>query len=265
MLVGEGMKSHRYILAILITLSGCSSSGTDAATNAANVIDDRQLAPHAPSEHRYDFQEGATYGYIADVSEEDQKQGKATGDVVMFTYHGNEGGVYKLRMVDANGRGLGRYECIKPCVAIKAYRSDGLERIAYNPDSVIGSAYQDALNDLLKPVPDVKPPTPRIVPSSWEGQYNGAFEGAPGSITIHDRDDQLTVAIAIGSRRCVGGIEFTAARPVGNTLMKRFPIDDSGNQCTLTLTREGRGISVNEEGCSNYHGFECSFNGAVTK
>jgi hypothetical protein len=241
-------------------LVSCSSRADDQR-NEFNVDENLTTTEVAP-QHRYDFKEGRTYGYISAVSEEDQKKGKAAGDVSTFTYQGNEGSVYRLALVDPKGVQLARYECTKPCVAIKAYWANGdVQRIAYNPDSVIGSVYQDAMNGFLEPVREPMKPTP----SAWAGEYNGTFEGATGTVTIKDRGDQLAVEIGIGAERCSGGIDFTAPLPAGGMLIKRLPPDDSGNRCTITLTREGRALGIDEDGCSYYHGAECSFNGAVTR
>ena len=40
------------------------------------------------------------YMYVSAVSEEDQKRGMKTGDVVMFRYLGKEGGIYRLELID---------------------------------------------------------------------------------------------------------------------------------------------------------------------
>src|SRR4051794_4948791 len=100
------MKRYAYGVAIFVAVAGCSSNSTDAGNSTANAAANWQTAPLAPPEpppHRYDFKEGLTYGYISAVSEEDRKKGKATGDVVTFTYQGDEGGIYRLAMVDPKG------------------------------------------------------------------------------------------------------------------------------------------------------------------
>lgn len=258
------MKFSMYLSALALTLAACSEDKLPEAdaSNSSEIM----FVPEAAKKpaHRYDFKEGLTYGYISDISEEDKKIGKAVGEVMMFTYHGGEGGIHKLRSVDPKGQEIARYECSTPCVAIKASMGSTIDRIAYSTDSVIGSVFQDAMNGHLEPVP--KPSPPSIVASGWAGEYEGVFENnATGSVTVKDGRYGVSVSIGVGHERCTGGIEFTAPRPISAELVKRFPADDSGNRCMLTLSRDGRRLTVAEDACSYYHGAECSFNGEVRR
>ncbi len=98
----------------------------------------------------FDEQEGDTYFYASAVSEEDKKKGKAVGSVVNFRYLGESGGVHKIASVDDMGRALLRYECSTPCKIIKRTFHGQTERIPYDPQSVIGAAFEDALNGSLR-------------------------------------------------------------------------------------------------------------------
>jgi hypothetical protein len=259
---------HKAFLGVAtLALIGCSPEVETTGDNALAVSN--FVAPTAapePPPHRYGFREGSTYGYITAVSEEDQKTGKATGEVVMFRYHGNEDGIYRLTSVDAAGREFLRYECTKPCVAIKVFGPAGPERIAYAPDSIIGSAFDDAMAGQLEQGQVAKAHITPTATSEWAGKYDGDFEGnATGSVDIKDRGKRLRVSIGVGSPRCTGGIEFTANQPSDSLLVHTMPDDGTYGRCTIRLTRDGQNLNVSEDNCLYYHGAECSFNGDALK
>ena len=129
---------------------------------APAVSPDNTVAPTAPSfpasvqpplppSHHYNFREGDVYGYVAAVSEDAQKRGQVAGDVVMFRYAGFSGGQFHLEQLNAQKEVIGSATCAKPCVAIKSDIEGHVERIAYNPDSIIGAAFDDAMNGQLRP------------------------------------------------------------------------------------------------------------------
>jgi hypothetical protein len=125
---------------------------TTPTVPAGNVATPTVAAPQPPPppSHRYSFKEGDAYGYIAAVSEEDRKRGKAAGDVLMFRYAGFWDNEFHLEELNANGDIVGVDTCAKPCVAIKSYEGGQIDRVAYNPDSVIGAAFDDAMSGRLK-------------------------------------------------------------------------------------------------------------------
>lgn len=115
--------------------------------------------------------------------------------------------------------------------------------------------------------PARKEAAPPPAAESWVGVYEGSFEGdASGTVTIADRgNERVSVAIGIGAPGCAGSIEFTAGAPRSNILSHRFPRDDSGNQCRLTLRKRGNSLTVDEESCLYHHGFACSFQGQARR
>ena len=141
----------RFLIASIFCLStfpltGCS--GSDAPVPVLNT--DTSLEVAAP-EPRYAEREGDTYMYVSAVSEEDQKRGMKTGDVVMFRYLGEEGGVFRLELIDDSGRRIDVSECSRPCKVVKSIAFDGsVSRIGFNEGSIIGSAFTDAFNGLLE-------------------------------------------------------------------------------------------------------------------
>jgi len=59
--------------------------------------------------------------------------------------------MYRISAVDDEGRTKWYYECSKPCVVIKRYDRGVMEgRLPFNPASVIGAAFDDALNGRLE-------------------------------------------------------------------------------------------------------------------
>jgi len=181
----------RFALLGFLALGGCSPSTSSdetldnsAEANTLNLVNDATVADEAPRQvepdHQYITREGELYGYVTAVSEEDQKRGRAVGDVLMFRYEGVHEGLYGLTAIDGSGRPQYSYECARPCAAIKVYTWQGIERWAFNPDSVIGAAFTDAFNGKLEPVrrkPVVLPP-PTATPPSGENLSN-ATEAEP--------------------------------------------------------------------------------------
>jgi hypothetical protein len=123
-----------------------SNEAEPIATTTSNTA---STTPRAVPTHNWEFKEGDVYGYIAAVSEEDRKRGKAAGDVIMYRYAGIQNGAYHLELVRDDGTIESTAACVRPCVAIKVYSGAGMQRIAYNPSSIIGAAFEDAMNGRL--------------------------------------------------------------------------------------------------------------------
>lgn len=141
------------------------------------------LAPPPPS-HRYDFVEGDVYGYIAAVSDEARKRGQVAGDVVTFRYLGFRNHEYHLEELNGRKEVIGFDSCLRPCVAVEEEYGGQVQRIANNPDSIIGAAFQDAMSgQLRKGRPIVAPPPSEIqpqVPTGYGPQpiENGSSDGS---------------------------------------------------------------------------------------
>lgn len=69
-----------------------------------------------------------------------------------------------------------RYECGEPCRIIMFQDRGSKQRIAYSADSIIGSAFEDAISGLLEPVKareaKVEPPSPSAIPERFHGEWN---------------------------------------------------------------------------------------------
>jgi hypothetical protein len=176
---GGLMRSCAIPLAAAALLAACSDNSSGAVTNYDAIPPDQQnqsammnadqpapsynaalnsfqsaaAEPQAP-QHNYKFRDGELYGYIGGISEEDQKKGIAAPPVIRFRYTGFWAGAQHLQVVDDNGAVTEIDECAVPCVAIKATAYNGsVSRYGYTPDSVVGAAFQDAMNGLLKRAP----------------------------------------------------------------------------------------------------------------
>lgn len=280
------MRQHLAIVAacaIMLVSCGKSENASPPIAAATDTKIPTADIPAPVPAHNFVEEEGGTYYYVTAVSEDDQKKGKAVGDVLGFRYLGkNEKGQHVLASVAEDGRVMSKAYCSEPCAIIKY--GDG-ERIAYNPNSVIGSAFQDAINGLLKAGPSTatasrelsrintspnsnSSPTETASDSSpWVGRYVGRFEGgADGDLSISASSaGRISVSLSIGAvSGCTGDISGTAT-PNGQSLTLIKPRDDSGNQCRLTFFRRGDRVDISEEGCGYFHGFECTFNGQARR
>ncbi|WP_197051924.1 hypothetical protein [Sphingomonas sp. 35-24ZXX] len=135
-------------------LNGCSGSneaanqnGQSTAIDSTAIAEASPISPPAPTPNFVEEEDGVYY-YVGAVSEDERKQGKSTGDVIGFRYLGlNSDGHHRIANVGSDGAMLAYSSCAVPCKIIK-YEHGG--RTAFSPNSIIGGAYQDAMNGLLK-------------------------------------------------------------------------------------------------------------------
>lgn len=141
------------------------------APAASKLPEDPKIGPLVPAAeapvvptHNYEFAEGRTYGYFSAVSEEDREKGKAVGEVFLYRYNGFMDGKHRLTAVNEAGQMLSWSECSDPCKAIRHYANGRVEMIPYSPRSIIGAAFEDAVEGRLK---KWQPPTPpKSIPHS---------------------------------------------------------------------------------------------------
>lgn len=159
-------RSIAFALAIIPALCGCGNDGDDSS-GYAEIPPPVFAAPEAsptssitlpsnPSlpDHNYDERRGSTYYYIAAVSEEDRKRGRAVGSVLAFQYWGqNADGEHILAGLRANGTVDFFAWCRSSCRIID---TDGGGKIAYSPTSIIGAAFEDAFRGKLRVVDRVQ-------------------------------------------------------------------------------------------------------------
>lgn len=130
---------------VALAIGGCSN---EAPVNSSAVNLD-SVAEVSTPQPRYDDSENGIYFYASSVSDEDKKKGRAVGDVVGFRYLGQDSsGRHKIGMTSDSGEVISRYSCSNPCKIIKNLSSG--ERIPFDNESIIGAAFEDAINGLLK-------------------------------------------------------------------------------------------------------------------
>lgn len=136
--------------------ASCNSSAPPAADDILNAAPVAQ-APSAPvaasapaNTHNYAEKEGDTYLYVAAVTEEDQKKGRAVGDVVAFKYLGQKAGRHTLLGIGEDGEPLSKADCAVPCRIITRRFAGRASRTPFEPGSVIGAAFEDALAGRLE-------------------------------------------------------------------------------------------------------------------
>lgn len=281
------MRQHRVLVsAIFVFVAACGQSETAPLSEVTNTqgaaLATGAVLPPAKPLPNFAEEEGGTYYYVAAVSEEDRSKGKAAGDVVGFRYLGkNEKNHHVIGLASNTNNIVEKASCADPCSIIK-YENG--ERLAFDPTSLIGAAFEDAMNGYMKEVGnkasrdsdlgdrnsqanEFDAPAPKSGSELWLGNYAGAFEGgADGDVTISGgRNGGVSVSLAIGAAGgCNGEISGNAV-PNQNWLRIVKPKDDSGKQCKLSIHRRGDRLDISEDGCGYFRGFECSFNGEARR
>lgn len=258
-------------LVMVLAMGGCDAS--ERAPGAAQAITSEAspTASLAPPPPRYDEEDGGVYYYVSAVSEEDQKKGKAVGAPLGFRYLGkNDKGEHVLASLANDGTTLFKSYCSDPCKVIRR----GNERIGFVSESIIGAAFEDAINGHLKPAKPVVAESVGSEPNQalagetklWIGRFTGTFEGgADGDLTISPANgERVDISLSIGGPSCTGDVAGSGVISDSQLVITK-PQDESGNRCRLTLFRRGDRIDITEESCSYFHGFECSFSGQVRR
>lgn len=113
----------------------------------------------------FDESEEGVYYYSVAVSETDKKDGKSAPDVVAFRYLGkNEKGEHIIGTIQmTTGQVIFKDYCKDPCKIIRG--KDG-KRIGYNPESIIGAAFQDAIAGHLKVSSSSEVKTAEVTPAT---------------------------------------------------------------------------------------------------
>lgn len=172
------------------TLVACSQGrdredarrGSDALANDLAGLQGSQPTPSAtlpaapPPQptHNYEEVQGETYYYVAALSDADREAGKAAPQVLGFRYLGqNPRGEHIIVRVLDSGYPASHAYCSNPCRII---RYENGSRVAFTTNSIIGAAFDDAINGRLviagasarrQPAPSIQqaPPVPMPPPS----------------------------------------------------------------------------------------------------
>jgi hypothetical protein len=155
-------------------------------------------------------------------------------------------------------------------------RAKVLAEVAAEGSSIVASATSQASEAKVPAqVQNASPTTAATAGStSWAGNYNLKGEGAEGDVVITAKSGtprQYRVSLGMGASNCTGETEGIAVERDGGILS--FTSDTSAdydNQiCKIEFTRSGKSatIAVSEDydGCRNWHGAQCTFNGTMKR
>jgi hypothetical protein len=173
----------------------------------------------------------------------------------MYQYLGLKDGKYRLRSISESGQALSIWECSNPCRIITSVVTP-IERIPYEPSSIIGGAFEDALAGRLEPVNDretgrdemtnTKSPLERTIPVQFRGEWNEQVEHCgtalndtrlritSGKIAFYESDAEVKSVVAKSAR----AIEVTA------TLTGEGQVWD--DRFRLVLSRSGDDLSIGQ-------------------
>lgn len=197
-------------LVFALALASCDSSpvvppaDTVSASNAPapESSEEAQFSP-SPQQpiHNYIEKEGSVYLYEGAVSENDQKAGKAIGDILSYEYLGIQRGKYVLTRLNDDHSIFERLSCNNPCIVIDA--DDG-RKIAYNEKSIVGAAFADAIAGMLTVAVERRPSAEnQDLPQSAASPYrplpryeNISSQPAGTPIQASDQDYTPTPAVS---------------------------------------------------------------------
>ncbi len=233
----RAMYKTSIVIAVFVLVSACSGQEPNV-TNAAAVPADvatpdgaeESLAP-TPN---YRDREGDRYFYVAEVSEDDRKKGKAAGEVIEYRFLGEKADVFTLEQVAENGSPLGRLECRRDCQIMKLSSVGQVSRLPYGNSSIASAAMEDAINGFLQPA---KPPPAPIIVKRIPAAFIGKWNPDPSDCGIGYNDAAVFVA-AEKLTFYESGLDVTAVEILSPSRIKvTGPLtDEEGSTATMTYT-----------------------------
>lgn len=179
--MGLRQTSKATALAFIAAIGACGSPNEKNNAPPAVKIGSKMggvsatPSPKPAPTPRYDQEDRGTYYYVGAVSDEDKAKGRAAGDVYGFRYFGkSKENENIIGSVSDKGIILFKSYCSDPC---KIIRHNG-KRIGFSDESIIGAAFVDAMNGLLKPYGKSEdssaefPQTASTVPKSFRGAWD---------------------------------------------------------------------------------------------
>jgi hypothetical protein len=115
---------------------------------------------------------------------------------------------------------------------------------------VCGLAHADPLIQKLRGEYTAKSPLPMSLRTIILGEENSAF----------------AAEIIVGDKSCSGAMSGVGKSDGKVLKFKPYPSSESnGGKCevTITLDKAGTAASISESACSDYHGAQCLFEGAL--
>jgi hypothetical protein len=147
-----------------ISTSVTDTTETGLAAAADSISLPKPMPAPVPAPY-YDVAENGVYYYVGVPSPEARQKGSVSGNTIGFQYLGrNDLGEHILQRV-VNGVPAWKSACANPCNLIK---HDNGDRQVYNPDSIIGGAYRDAIMGFMKPKKVYPPRTQKQEPAQVE-------------------------------------------------------------------------------------------------
>lgn len=99
---------------------------------------------------------------------------------------------------------------------------------------------------------------------AFEGSYTYRSASAQSTLIIKkQKADRYSVSNHVSWRNGCGGTFDSIGRVVGGKLVASKV--EMGERCTLTITRSGNSMHVDEDGCLLQHGASCQFSGTYTR
>jgi len=178
------VKFLRACLPALAIVAVASCNKPETLNNSA--IDNSQAtvsSANAKPKPRYQGEEKGVYLYVAALSDDDKKAGKTSGDVVQYRYLGEDGGLLKLQQEDASGNPVATITCTRECHFLTAAETGGSPtRLAFDKDTLVGSAMTDAINGYLMPSVVGDPQSEAANKSGMEKFDNAGFSDQEKSL-----------------------------------------------------------------------------------
>lgn len=205
---------------IALAVAGCSDNETTEQRPVDTSVASTPTSdpPPAPTPTpmptpNYAEREGDRYFYVAEVSEEDRKNGNVVGNVSQYRYLGDRDGRLTLEGVTESGVSIGRLECARECRIMKSTIGESVTRLPYSNTSIAGAAMEDALNGLLVPVKAAPVPTVLTrIPIAFIGEYNDDLSACgtgmndsglrvrATTVAFYESETAVTRVIPIGSK-----------------------------------------------------------------
>lgn len=246
-------------VALLLTTSCDERTQPSQPPTMSNIENPNENSPPASvanHEHNYEEREGDTYMYVTAVSEEDAKKGKGAGDVLMYRYLGKQGDKFVIVSVNNSGTILSRSECSNPCKIIKIEYGGIVDRMPYATNTVLGSAFQDAINGKLeiaksaRTAETVTKATLTTIPLPFRGEWNEDLSACGTGLS----DSRLRISANelqfYESTAKPRSVQIHTARAV--TVKATFSGDGQTWNSTVKLTLSGSGDDLTIEGFTRH-------------
>jgi hypothetical protein len=133
---------------LALGLAGCAPRSTPHQRSASSPSS-RPIAetppPPASTTHNWQYRVDQEYAYQGELSEDQKKAGQTSPTVQMYRYLGEHDGVFELQFDGETAT------CANPCQTINIRAGVfHVERLAFDPNTLIGAAFTDAFNGQME-------------------------------------------------------------------------------------------------------------------